>query len=190
MRLLTLLADAADTGPVAEGSSKLRNEAEADSMVYATSADSTRGEMQHHPPAADLGSPSSHLLSPEPHTSASTLQDSSQLQRTGHVQPETNQQGGVQTDRQQTSHAQQSAKQSAVAMSWSLLSDGALPACCAAVQASTDAHHKFHAVSALAFCLDRIKHCLQVRTPCHQTQGSTFCFHCLSMCNSGSSQSL
>ena len=45
---------------------------------------------------------------------------------------------------------------------WMLLSDGALPACCAAVQQSTDAHHKFHAVSALAFCLDRIKQCLQV----------------------------
>lgn len=45
-----------------------------------------------------------------------------------------------------------------------LLSDGALPACCAAVQQSTDAHHKFHAVSALAFCLDRIRQCLQVRT--------------------------
>ena len=46
---------------------------------------------------------------------------------------------------------------------WLLLSDGALPACCAAVQQSTDAHHKFHAVSALAYCLDRIKQCLQVR---------------------------
>ena len=45
---------------------------------------------------------------------------------------------------------------------WMLLSDGALPACCAAVQQSTDAHHKFHAVSAVAFCLDRIKQCLQV----------------------------
>ena len=46
---------------------------------------------------------------------------------------------------------------------WLLLSDAALPACCAAVQQSTDAHHKFHAVSALAYCLDRIKQCLQVR---------------------------
>ena len=49
---------------------------------------------------------------------------------------------------------------------WMLLSDGALPACCAAVQQSTDAHHKFHAVSALAFCLDRIKQCLQVCSTC------------------------
>ena len=45
---------------------------------------------------------------------------------------------------------------------WLLLSDCALPACCAAVQQSTDAHHKFHAVSALAHCLARIKQCLQV----------------------------
>jgi len=45
---------------------------------------------------------------------------------------------------------------------WLLISDAALPACCAAVQQSTDTHHKFHAVSALAYCLDRIKQCLQV----------------------------
>ena len=50
----------------------------------------------------------------------------------------------------------------AAGLPWLLLSDGGLPACCAAVQQSTDAHHKFHAVSALAYCLDRIKHCLQV----------------------------
>ena len=45
---------------------------------------------------------------------------------------------------------------------WLLLSDCALPACCAAVQQSTDAHHKFHAMSALAYCLARVKQCLQV----------------------------
>ena len=54
---------------------------------------------------------------------------------------------------------------------WSLLSDGALLACCEAVRDSTDAHHKFHAVSALAFCLDRIKQCLQV----HCTSSSPPC---------------
>lgn len=52
--------------------------------------------------------------------------------------------------------------QTRVPRQWSLLSDGALLACCEAVRDSTDAHHKFHAVSALAFCLDRIKQCLQV----------------------------
>ena len=51
----------------------------------------------------------------------------------------------------------------AVPGQWSLLSHGALPACCAAVHDSTDAHHKFHAVSALAHCLERLKQCLQVR---------------------------
>ena len=55
---------------------------------------------------------------------------------------------------------------------WLLLSEGALPACCAAVQQSTDAHHKFHAVSALAYCLDRIKQCMQV------TGIPTFPQHC------------
>lgn len=54
-------------------------------------------------------------------------------------------------------------------IAWLLLSDGALPACCAAVQQSTDAHHKFHAVSALAYCLDRIKQCLQVWLCCEQS---------------------
>ena len=60
---------------------------------------------------------------------------------------------------------------------WMLLSDGALPACCAAVQQSTDAHHKFHAMSALAFGLERIKQCLQVCPSCN------LCLTlCLSLC--------
>ena len=57
----------------------------------------------------------------------------------------------------------------AVGTAWLLLSDGALPACCTAVRQSTDAHHKFHAVSALAFCLDRIKQCLQVSSTSCET---------------------
>ena len=60
---------------------------------------------------------------------------------------------------------------------WMLLSDGALPACCAAVQQSTDAHHKFHAVSALAFCLDRIKQCLQVCSTCKLCLCQPSCEH-------------
>lgn len=53
---------------------------------------------------------------------------------------------------------------SASARQRSLLSEAALPACCQAVVASTDAHHKFHSISALALCLERIKQCLQVKT--------------------------
>lgn len=54
------------------------------------------------------------------------------------------------------------AERSTAPRSWLLLTDGALPACCAAVVAATDAHHKFHAFSALALCLERVKQCLQV----------------------------
>lgn len=63
---------------------------------------------------------------------------------------------------------------------WMLLSDGALPACCAAVQQSTDAHHKFHAMSALAFCLERIKQCLQVCPICKLCL--TLCLPCACLC--------
>ena len=66
--------------------------------------------------------------------------------------------------RQEHPNVVQSTSQHLAGTAWMLLSDGALPACCAAVQQSTDAHHKFHAVSALAFCLERIKQCLQVRS--------------------------
>ena len=67
------------------------------------------------------------------------------------------------TTAQQDDATRASSNQQGSRHPWLLLSDGALPACCAAVQQSTDAHHKFHAVSALAYCLDRIKQCLQVR---------------------------
>lgn len=63
---------------------------------------------------------------------------------------------------------------------WMLLSHGALPACCAAVQQSTDAHHKFHAMSALAFCLERIKQCLQVCPTCNLCL--TLCLACACAC--------
>lgn len=160
------LTQAADIGT--EASSQLQTEDKADNMRHATPNDPTWANTQHHPPAA--GSNSSHTISTDLPSSTNTLQARSQTQGTAQVQPATNQKGAVQTDQPQIPHAQQSSKQSAVAASWSLLSDGALPACCAAVHASTDAHHKFHSVSALAFCLDRIKQCLQVSTPCHQLQ--------------------
>ena len=67
------------------------------------------------------------------------------------------------SEAQQDDASRASSKRQEASNPWLLLSDGALPACCAAVQQSTDAHHKFHAVSALAYCLDRIKQCLQVR---------------------------
>lgn len=67
------------------------------------------------------------------------------------------------SEAQQIGATRPSGKRQGASNPWLLLSDGALPACCAAVQQSTDAHHKFHAVSALAYCLDRIKQCLQVR---------------------------
>ena len=157
-------SQAADIGT--EASSQLQTEDKADNMRHATPNDPTWANTQHHSPAA--GSNSSHTISIDLPSSTSTSQARSQTQGTAQVQPATNQKVAVQTDQPQIPHAQQSSKQSAVAASWSLLSDGALPACCAAVHASTDAHHKFHSVSALAFCLDRIKQCLQVSTPCDQ----------------------
>lgn len=86
---------------------------------------------------------------------------SSGAQHMGSTSGQVQEQGS--SEAQQNGSARASSNRQAASHPWLLLSDGALPACCAAVQQSTDAHHKFHAVSALAFCLDRIKQCLQVR---------------------------
>ena len=72
--------------------------------------------------------------------------------------------GGSTPDSGRDNHARVDPRASDSTRPWLLLSDGALPACCEAVRSSTDAHHKFHAVSALALCLERIKQCLQVRS--------------------------
>ena len=89
-----------------------------------------------------------------------TLLDSSHAQQAGAVTEE--QQNKESPGPQQDGATRRSSSRHGEGGVWLLLSDGALPACCAAVQQSTDAHHKFHAVSALAYCLDRIKQCLQV----------------------------
>ncbi|DBA69567.1 TPA: hypothetical protein ACH3X2_012764 [Trebouxia sp. C0005] len=94
---------------------------------------------------------------------------SSGAQHMGSTSGQVQEQGS--SEAQQNGSARASSNRQAASHPWLLLSDGALPACCAAVQQSTDAHHKFHAVSALAFCLDRIKQCLQAQQAPHTPQG-------------------
>ncbi|DBB01023.1 TPA: hypothetical protein ACH3X1_000923 [Trebouxia sp. C0004] len=94
---------------------------------------------------------------------------SSGAQHIGSASGELQDQGS--SEAQQDGATRCSGKQQGASHPWLLLSDGALPACCAAVQQSTDAHHKFHAVSALAYCLDKIKQCLQAQQAPLTTQG-------------------
>ena len=114
-------------------------------------------------PVSDTHSHPTPVSLPQQGASSSRQGDhgSSGAQHVGSASGELQEQGS--SEAQQDDATRRSGKRQGASHPWLLLSDGALPACCAAVQQSTDAHHKFHAVSALAYCLDRIKQCLQVR---------------------------
>ncbi len=146
--------DHGSSGPehVSSASGKLQEQGSSEAQQGSSGAHhmgNAFGELQEQgPPEAQQGS-------------LKAQQGSSGAQHMVSAAGELKDQGSSQAQQDDTTRA--SSKRQGSSNPWLLLSDGALPACCAAVQQSTDAHHKFHAVSALAYCLDRVKQCLQVR---------------------------